>query len=62
MAESGELRAVALAGVDRLGPGVSGGYFAWAGLSGAHRYMLLGGLSVVQAELTAQVRDELEES
>jgi len=62
LAESGELRAVAMTGVVRHGPARFGGHYAWAGAEDSHRAHLIGGLSVVQAELVRSIQDELEDA
>jgi len=60
MAEAGELRHVALAGVARMGPGDQRGYYAWAGADDGARARLIGGLAIVSAQLQADVLSELE--
>jgi len=60
MAEAGQLRAVALAGVVQRGPADRRGHYAWAGVDdGPLRTMLIGHLAVTQAELVEQVRADL---
>jgi len=60
LAEAGQLRAVALAGVVQHGPADRRGHYAWAGADDAQlRTMLAGHLSVTQAEVVDLIRADL---
>jgi hypothetical protein len=60
MAEAGQLRAVALAGVVQHGPADRRGHYSWAGADDAQlRTMLAGHLAVTQAEVVDLIRADL---
>jgi len=62
LAEAGELRHVALAGLVHVGPGDDRGYYAWAGADDSARAQLVGGLAVVSAQLVNMTMSDLEEA
>lgn len=58
-AKAGRLRAVALTGLVRLGPGDLRNHYAWAGAHDNQQALLIAGMQVLQAELVEDIRSEL---